>query len=409
VKKRRTAAALPNVTRLDILRKRATRVRSREARHNIKRRDFTTALQPILDDLPSPEPKPVKLRDTPALIPPALVAKRLQSPATPAPTKRRRVTGEETSSGKLPTSVKQGSAQKEAVSPRKHLIIHSSPIKRTPNSEFKFIFDNSNKVEEPVVVEELAKATTQYEEYSKIFGPPPQLQERLIEKGTTAKPKGSATPTATVDAEPHQLKSPLKKQRSPNKNSGSHSKKKSSEAEVPSLGRPTRNESFFAIPSIPVPPGPPQLSPSIRRNNNKHLASTNTSFLPSPAQPTPSVGRSALPRPARAIGSTLPVPATRRSTRLPKTTQTPAVGVKSIATDVAAITTALQNVSVPEKKTLANGHDRVVGEKNVAIPTVPESVSHIENITIDRRKGKLGGAQRVNRNGSNQKVLPLSL
>lgn len=384
-------------------------MRSREARHNIKRRDITAALQPILDNLPSPIPKPVTLRDTPALVPLSLAAKRLQSPVTPAPIKRRRVTGEKLPSGKLPALGKQGSAQKEAVSPRKQFIIHSSPIKGTAGSEFKFVFDNSNKVEELGIVEELAKAATQYEEYSKIFGPPPQFQKPLVDEDPAANPDDPVTATTIVDAEPHRLKSPLRKQGSSDNIPRVRFKKKSLEAEAPTLtgaGRPLRNESF-AVPSIPVPPGPPQLSPSIHRNNNKRLTSVNTSFIPSPAQPTPSVGKSALPRPARAIGSTLPVPATRRSTRVPKAVQTPFVGLKSVATNVAAITTALQNVSVPEKKALANGHDGAVGEKSVTIPAVPENAPNVDNVTVDRRKGKLGGAQRVNRNGDNKKVLTL--
>src|SRR5205814_7810247 len=99
-KKRKTAPTFPNITRLDILRKRASRVRSREARHNIKRRDFTTALQPVLDNLPSPAPKKAFLKIAPVLLPSSFVAKRLQSPVTLAPTKRRCVDEEDTPLGK---------------------------------------------------------------------------------------------------------------------------------------------------------------------------------------------------------------------------------------------------------------------------------------------------------------------
>src|SRR5271170_7082879 len=150
-KKRKTAPALPNSTRLDILRKRATRVRSREARHNVKRRDFTTALQPILDNLPSPSLKVAILRNTPALIPPSLTAKRLQSPVTPAPTKRRRIAGEETPLGNSPFPLIRNSERKEAVSPRKHIKIQASPIKQTPKPAFKFNFEKLASVAENVV------------------------------------------------------------------------------------------------------------------------------------------------------------------------------------------------------------------------------------------------------------------
>src|SRR5208282_6766799 len=108
------------------------RVRSREARHNVKRRDFTTALQPILDNLPSPAPKKAILKTTPALLPPSFVAKRLQSPVTPTPTKGRRVAGENTPLGNSPSPVKPSSVGKEAVlSPQKHFAIRPSPLKET--------------------------------------------------------------------------------------------------------------------------------------------------------------------------------------------------------------------------------------------------------------------------------------
>ena len=177
--------------------------------------------------------------------------------------------------------------------------------------------------------------------------------------------------------------------------------------ETPSLsvlGRPVRNESF-AVPAIPVPPGPPQLPPSIQRNNNKRFTSLNASVLPSPAQPPPSVARSALPRPAGASGSALPVPATRRSTR-GAAAKIPPVGVKSTVANVTTTSVALQNIQpVPEKKTL-NGCDApAINEKTVPPALVPD-IPHPENVTMERPKGKLGGAQRVNRNGDNKKVYP---
>lgn len=252
------------------------------------------------------------------------------------------------------------------------------------------------------------KPTPRYEVYSKIFGPPPQLQQsHLI--GTV---KSEAT--KLTDSEVHRLKSPSRKRK---EIETVISKKKSSselEPPVPSvLGRPLRNESF-AVPAIPVPPGPPQLPPSIQRNNNKRFATLGTSVLPSPTQTTASIARSALPRRSGTFGSALPVPATRRSTRAPKTAKTPTVGVKSAVTNTATKGSIQSIQSNSENTTLLNGRDAAVITEKPIIPPPVEN-TQTENITMDRPKGKLGGAQRVNRNGDsngdskgeNKKVLSL--
>jgi hypothetical protein len=54
---------------------------------------------------------------------------------------------------------------------------------------------------------------------------------------------------------------------------------------------------------------------------------------------------------------------------------------------------------------MLNGHDAtVISEKSIVPPAV-ENIHQTQNITMDRPKGKLGGAQRVNRNGDNKKVI----
>jgi hypothetical protein len=81
------------------------------------------------------------------------------------------------------------------------------------------------------------------------------------------------------------------------------------------------------------------------------------------------------------------------------------VAVKSVVANV-AITTPLpqQIVSVPEKKVLLNGHDApAVTEKIIVPPVAVESVPHTENVTMERPKGKLGGAQRVTRGAAENK------
>ena len=165
-----------------------------------------------------------------------------------------------------------------------------------------------------------------------------------------------------------------------------------------------RNESF-AVPSVPQPPGPPQLPPSsIQRNPAKRGISQGPGILPSPAQGSGSGVRSALPRPAGTFGSALPVPATRRSTRVPKVAKESAAGVKSVTTNVSsAVQTA--NVGVSEKKVVGlSALEASIVEKNLPVAPAAVSVSS-ENVTMERPKGKLGGAQRVNRNGDTKKVL----
>jgi hypothetical protein len=411
IKKQKTGPVLPNTTRLDILRKRATRVRSREARHNRKRRDFTTALQPVFDNLPSPNTKVAHLKSTPALIPPSLAVKRLQSPITPAPTKRQRALEDQTPLAKTISPVKQLSVRKEAVSPRKHIVIHPSPVKKTLKPEFSFVFDTKTN-NDKAPVEQVAKPTPRFEVYSKIFGPPPQLSKNLVDKDTTATLKlgDPQNSTQLLKAESLRVKSPARKRRFLENDTKTLPKKKMAvELGTPVLGRPVRNGSF-AVPSIPVPP---QLPPSIQRNNNtKRFTSLGPSVLPSPAQPPPSVIRSALPRPAGGFGSALPVPATRRSTRLPQVAKEVGVAVKGTVANV-AITTPLpqQIVPVPEKKILLNGHDAPsVSEKIIVPPVAVESIPHTENVTMERPKGKLGGAQRVTRGAAeNKKVYPICL
>jgi hypothetical protein len=301
----------------------------------------------------------------------------LQSPVTPAPTKRKRIEADEGIVVNSPSPIKATVAQREALSPRKHIIIHPSPVKETPRPEFKFNFDKTEKI----ITEPLPKATPRYEVYSKIFGPPPQISRNLSDRDTTT------TITQSLDSEFPRLKSPVRKHRV--LENDLRTKKKPGETETTSLsalGRPVRSETF-AVPSLPVPPGPPQLPPSIQRNNNKRF----TSVLPSPAQPPPSAIRSGLPRPA-GFGSTSTAAATRRSTRAPKVTEP----TKSIANVVSGI--PAQPVIVPEKK--VNGHDVVI--EKIAVPVV-ETIPAPENVTMERPKGKLGGAQRVTRNGDNKK------
>jgi len=388
VKKRKTGPIIPNATRLDLLRKRAKRVRSREARHNLKRRDITSALKPVLDNLPSPQPKMSTLRDTPALIPPSLRAKRLQSPVAPAPTKRRAGGGTP-----LARSPQRHSPVRQATpSPKKHIVVRPSPVKDMPRGGFEFNF-GKKPTEDKENVEPALKPTARFEVYSQIFGPPPQISISLLEKekDTTTLKLPDPTPTQPLDSEQPRFKSPSRKVES----RPPVAKKRPLPSEIATpivLKRPVRNESF-AVPSLPVPPGPPQLPPpSIQRHNAKRFAPVSQ---PSPAQPPPSVLKSALPRPTGTFGSALPVPATRRSTRVAK--ETAVAGKKGIS-NVSKVGIATQAVPVvlPEKKTLPTASEPVVVEKSVPVPPAPIIPS--ENITIERPKGKLGGAQRVNPN-----------
>jgi hypothetical protein len=357
-KKRKTKPVLPNTTRLDILRKRATRLRSREARHNLKRRDITAALQSVFDNLPSPPPQMAMLKQTPALIPPSL-DKIAQSPVTPAPTKRRR---EGTPLGKSVSPVKPVSTRK-ILSPKKNIVIRPSPVKETPKVEFGFVFGEKKNDK---ILEDLSKPTPRYEVYSKIFGPPPQLSKTLVDKDTT-----QPLPP------PPEVKSPTRKRRILETIPQQSTSRKDDTIQ----NRSVRNE-LFAVPIVPAPPGPPQLPPSIQRNNPKRFP-LNGSILPSPAQPPPSVVRSALPRPAARLtgNTTLPVP-TRRSARSAAPVNPP-VSKSNVINTVSSVVS--KDVGpVPEKK---------VPEREER-----ESVNP-PNVTVDRPKGKLGGAQRVTRNG----------
>jgi hypothetical protein len=266
-------------------------------------------------------------------------------------------------------------AHKEALSPRKRIIIHPSPAKETPKPGFRFNFEKT----ENITNEPLSKATPRYEVYSKIFGPPPQISRNLGDKENTN------TITQTLNAEFARLKSPVRKRRIVENDLRTKKKPEEETTSFSALGRPVRTDAF-AVPSVPVPPGPP-LPTSIQRKNKRV-----TSVLPSPAQPPPSVIRSGLPRPA-GFGSTSAAGGTRRSTRVPKVAEI----VKSIA-NVTVSNIPLQPVIVPERK--LNGHEGVI--EKPAVP-VADHITVPENVTMDRPKGKLGGAQRVTRNGESKK------
>jgi len=276
-------------------------------------------------------------------------------------------------------------------SPKKHIAIKTSPVKGTPRGGFKFVFESLSK---PVVAD---KPTPRYEVYSKIFGPPPQLQKQLVEKDTNVKPTNPLAPSQSLDSEPARPKSPQRKRREVE---SALTKKRADVETIPlsTFGKPFRNESF-AVPTVPIPPGPPQLPPTSQRTQQKRAT---TSVLPSPAQPPPSVVRSALPRPAGTFGSALPVP--RRSSRVPP--PKPALAGVKVATANAATGNVLVGSGLSEKKAV-NGVDIAVPLTEKAAPPlaiVPENVvpPPSENVTMDRPKGKLGGAQRVNRNGSTE-------
>jgi hypothetical protein len=282
------------------------------------------------------------------------------------------------------------------VSPRERIVIKASPVKGTPRGGFKFVFESLRK---SVVTE---KTTPRYEVYSKMFGPPPQLQKQLVEKDTTSKPADSLPPTQSLDTEILRQQSPQKTRREIDP----LPTKKRAEVETLSLstlGKPFRNESF-AVPTIPVPPGPPQLPPTTQRTQQKRFAAA---VLPSPAQPPPSVARSSLPRRAGTFGSALPVPsATRRSSRVPPPPKPAILGVKAAsATNAGTTSNGTIGTSLSAKKAVDGIDNAVAVIEKVAVPpvVVPESIappSLTENVTMDRPKGKLGGAQRVNRNGS---------
>ena len=327
----------------------------------------------------------------PTLVSACFVAKGMQSPATPVPTKQRRLDEEETPLAKSSSIVKPSSVWKERTSPRKQIVIHPTPIKGTPKTGFAFGFESMAKTAN---VEYVGRPISRHEVYSKIFGLPPQIQRPLLDKESTPTVAESRNKT-----EPAPLKSPLKKRKVLDED---WKKKSTTENEISTtsvLGKPFRNGSF-AVHAVPAPPGPPQLPPTTHRNNNRQANSQSTGPPSSAAQPSSAL-RSVLPRPAGGFGSGLPVPATRRSTRVPKTS-TLAAAVKSAAN--AAGTNGLkQSAPVLEKKIL-NGHDASTASEKVVPPAVVDIVSQTENVTMERPKGKLGGAQRVNRNGEPTKA-----
>jgi len=351
------------------------------------------ALQPILDNIPSPAPKVTVLNHPPALAPPSLVAKRLQSPITPTPTERPQ-SQEETPLPKHISPIKRTSPKKEqTTSARERIMVHATPIQSTPKMEFRFNFPNLNRDKTPTVPEQAIKPTLPHEVYSKIFGPPPQLLTNLVERESSTIKSDSTTITLTG----LRAKSPAKKRKDTTEIDLRPPKKREVEPLVSTLGKPVRNDSF-AVSAVPVPPGPPQLPPSIQRSNGKRITSLNSGVLPSPAAPG-SFGRSTLPRPPGAFGSGLPVPAKRRSTR--DRTGGVIQGPKAVPPPVTNVSAVIQSqVVVLERKAT----DAVPVEKVLPPPVIPETIPHIENITIDRPKGKLGGAQRVNRNGEPKKV-----
>lgn len=318
----------------------------------------------------------------PTLVHAGLVAKGLQSPVTPAPTKQRRIKEEETPLAKPSSLAKQSSVRKELSSPRKQIIIHPTPIKGTPKTGFAFNFESATKTAN---VEYIGRPISRHEVYSKIFGLPPQIQRPLLDK--------ESTPTVAESrnkSEPVPLKSPLKKRKVLDEDWKKKSTIENELSTTNALGKPLRNGSF-AVHAMPVPPGPPQLPPTTHHNNNRQA---NSQTPGPPAQPPP-VLRSVLPRLGGGFGSGLPVPATRRSTRVPKTSN-PATTVKS-APNVVRSNGLKQSAPMLEKKIL-NGHDAPTASEKVVPPTVADIVSQTENVTMERPKGKLGGAQRVNRN-----------
>ena len=332
------------------------------------------------------------LHHPPVLAAPGLVVKRLQSPVTPTPAERPQ-SQEETLLLKRVSPIKGTSPKKEqTISAREQIMIHATPIQATPKMEFQFQFPNLTRDKTPTVPEQAIKPTLRHEVYSKVFGPPTQLPTNLVEKESlTIKSDLTITLTGL------RAKSPAKKRKDTTEIDLRPAKKREVEPLVSTLGKPVRNDSF-AVPAVPVPPGPPQLPPSIQRSNGKRFTSLNAGILPSPAAPG-SFGRSTLPRPPGTFGSGLPVPARRRSTR--DRTGGVIQGPKSVPPPVTNAPAVTQSqVVVLEKKTT----DAVPVEKLLPPPVIPETIPHIENITIDRPKGKLGGAQRVNRNGELKRV-----
>jgi len=371
---------MSNPARLDIFRKRATRLRSRQVRHGLTRRDIVPALAPVLDQLPSPKRKSNKLRSTPALLPPG--SRLPLSPLTPAPNKR-------LESMRSPSPMKRSPPRK---SPLKSIVIQPSPRKETPRMGFQYIFEAKAPVE---------KSTSRYEVYSKIFGPPPQISKSLDQTITLQIPDSTLTLAG-------KLKSPLAQPKKPDPSSSLVNRKEQSSPAKSVL----RNDTF-AVPSLPVPAGPPQLPPSSLQRPRKNSAAAVL-------EPPPTMKKSALPRPTTGrISSALPVPMVRRSAR---TLQKPNLTTAGQTTTVAPTAAPPKGVLIREagKTGFANAAvERKAFEAAIvpALPSLPGVASvppaanmaekrsitvetnlfAVESVTVDRRKNKLGGAQRVTR------------
>ena len=354
---------MPNTTRLDIIRKRTTRLRSRDARRNPKRRDFVPALQAVIDQLPSPTRKMDKLRCTPALLPPSLPLP--LSPETPAANKRSEMDG---------TSSTMKRRRSPTKSPVKNAVLQTVPPKETPRMGFQYKF-------EPKIGTE--KTSTSYEVYSKIFGPPPQLSKTIADPLPTQ-------PVAT------KLKSPQQQ----TKLEPPSSLLKRKEQSTPSKSI-LRNDTI-AVPSFPVPAGPPRLQPSSLQRHNRRIGASTL------IDPPPSIIKSALPRPATRITSSLPVPTVRRSARVVQ---------KPIPAPVRETAkSSLSSVGVEKKNVV----ESITPRPQPVVPTVPSLVTVPEkkvpvietippvsqNISVEKRKNKLGGAQRITRDG--ERVVPLN-
>jgi hypothetical protein len=260
----------------------------------------------------------------------------------------------------------------KSVSPRKE-----TPRKETPRMRFEYRFEGKTTVE---------KEVSRYEVYSKIFGPPPQISKSL-DQTTALQP-------------PELLQQKLKSQVQQKKLDPPPSVLKRKDQATPA--KPLRNDTF-AVPSLPVPAGPPQLPPSSLPRTRKVGPLGGT-------EPPPSMRKSALPRPMVGRGtSSLPVPSVRRSTRGQKPGKATVVPTASLV-----------------RETVKSGHatleKKVAGEVAIVAPPVVMNVPVVasvlekrplaiepiipsaENVTVDRRKNKLGGAQRVTRDG--ERVYP---
>src|SRR5262249_29755888 len=127
-----------------------------------------------------------------------------------------------------------------------------------------------------------------------------------------------------------------------------------------------RKESF-AVTSIPIPPGPPQLPPSAQRENIKRFATPGRNAWAS-LQPPPSTTRSALPRPASNVGSVLPVTEPRRSARGHRApTESEVIANGATKNNTQSVVPTRDVVSVVENK-LPEGHNAPVVKEKVVAP-----------------------------------------